>query len=181
VAERAQLQYQPVTGPVWREPVAEKLAWLPVGRHQPLRGLPPNRLDWSVWPLPVVAPAFDPQTLEWQPRDSYVGRALSRVRLDWTVEPFSFAAPGFDPQTLDWLPRGGPQARLERRLLGAFVQPPFEALYRPEQLEWLLQGRAPPRSLAAIRTGIFVIDPTPIAAVAGRLRVIGSIIVRRLQ
>lgn len=56
-----------------------------------------------------------------------------------------------NPERLAWLPRGQPPARtLAPNRLGAFVQPSFEALYRPAGLEWgpsdRYAGRALPRA-----------------------------------
>ena len=56
MAQPSRYQYQPVTGPVWRPPVAERLAWLPAGDAQPLRTLPSARkLGWYVLE-PLLAP-----------------------------------------------------------------------------------------------------------------------------
>jgi hypothetical protein len=229
VAERSQYQYQPVTGPVWREPVAEKLAWLP-RVQQPARGLPPNRLgdfvrpefealykaerlewwpedsyrgralsrapnDWSIYPQQVAPAAYDPTDLEWTPQgrppqnqferrrlgdfaqppypalydqsrlewtveDRYYGRSLPRARLDWTAFQHPIVGQVFDPQTLDWMPRGtAPRVPVELRRIGDFGQPAFEALYKPEGLQWLLTGQQPARTIRFIRTGFWVIDP----------------------
>ena len=47
------------------------------------------------------------------------------------------AAAPFDPQNLEWLPRGQQPARtLLPNRLGDFVRPEFEALYKPEGLQW---------------------------------------------
>lgn len=188
------LQYQPVTGPVWREPVAEKLAWLPEGQ-QPARGLPPNRLgdfvrpefaalyvpanlDWiaadryagkglpyslprsyALDPIPSVNPAW----LSWQSRDSYSGRPLPRASSNWTVFQPVLA---YDPQTLEWTPKGTfLQNAIERRTLGDFQQPAFASLYRPEGLQWVLEGQQPSRVIPFVYTGSWVCDPTTPATV----------------
>lgn len=148
MAECAQLQYTPVTGPVWTEPVAEKLAWLPSGQP-PARDRPPHRLGWYC--RPEFEALYQPEGLQWTPEDSYSGRSPAQARLDWTVLIELVAAPPFDPQSLEWLPSGSqPQVPIERRNLGAFAQPGFAALYRPETLEWLAEqvyfGRTLPRA-----------------------------------
>lgn len=211
------LQYQPITGPVWTEPVAEKLAWQPRDRYsgKPLARAPLR--DYSVYPLqPPAVPGYDPNVLDWQARDSYAGRALARARFDvtvrslepiavaynpnaldwlardrysgralargrldygepsqfafvydladwfpsdryagrplprtvprdWTVLPPRVVAVAYDPSTLEWQPKGRePRVPLEVRRLGDFAQPPFVApAYDPRTLEWIPQGRAP--------------------------------------
>lgn len=164
MAERSLLQYQPVTGPVWREPVASRLQWLPQGQHQPARALPPNRLgDFA---RPEFAALYKPEGLQWQPRDRYAGQPLPRASLDWTVFPVQFAAQAYNPRTLEWLPSGRyPQVPVERRILGDFVQPPFASLYKPEGLQWLLQGQQPARSIPFVWQGSWVVDPKPVSVV----------------
>lgn len=181
MAERFQYQYQPITGPVWREPVAEKLAWLP-GGQQPGRRIPPNRvgdfqqpsydalfhpegLQWQpsdryagrpvayslqrFYVLDPIPPA-NPRLLDWQAQDRYYGRQPARARLDWSVYPPQVIVPAFDPQDLEWIPQGAfPRVLVELRKLGDFVQPPFDALFRSEGLQWQpsdrYAGRARPR------------------------------------
>jgi len=136
VADRGLIHYQPLTGPVWREPVAAALAWLP--RGEPVRPLErrspaqfvyppfyelynPNGLHWlpsGRWPLypeirklgdfqqPPFQALYKPEQLGWTPSAGYVGRGLQRGILDLSVEPIQFAAPAFDPQHLEWIPQG---------------------------------------------------------------------------
>lgn len=132
------IQYQPITGPVWREPVAEKLAWLPSDRYAGRALARAPLLDWSVYPLQPPAVSYDPNVLDWLARDGYSGRALPRGRLDWG-EP---SQPTFVYDLVDWLPAdryaGRPLPRVAAR--DWTVQPP-PALYRPELLEWLPSDR----------------------------------------
>lgn len=141
MAERNQLQYQPITGPVWREPVAERLAWLPSGQQQ-ARSLEYRKLgDFQQPPFQAL---YKPEGLQWMPSDRYAGKPLPSLPRDWTVyPPQNFATP-YDPKNIEWIPQGRyPQVPIERRLLGDFEQPPFAALYRADGLQWLPQGRAP--------------------------------------
>jgi len=158
VAERSQYQYQQITGPVWREPVAEKLAWLPRGQ-QPARALPPNRLgDFA---RPEFAALYKPELLEWFPTDRYRGRELARALNDWSVLPQRVEAI-YDPQNLEWMPRGAyPQVPIERRRLGDFARPEFEALYGAEGLQWQPSDRYAGRSLERSLTRHSVLDPSP--------------------
>lgn len=159
MAERSQYQYQPVTGPVWREPVAEKLAWLP-RVQQPARQQVCGRVgDFA---RPEFEALYKPERLEWTPADRYRGRALSRAANDWSVYPQQIAAPAYDPQTLEWGVQGRyPQNPLERRKLGDFSQPPFPALYDPRALEWSPQGRYPQVPVERRRLGDFQQPPFP--------------------
>lgn len=231
MAERSQLQYQPITGPVWREPVAEQLAWLPrvqqparglaragvapfaqppfealydprrlewlPGVSRPARGLGRALLDWSVYPPRVAAEGYDPASLDWleparpavarslsrasactyaldpippaapalldwQSRDSYSGRALARpAPRDFAAYPLSFAAPAFDPQGLEWVPRVAWPRPQEQRRLGDFASPAFEALFRPDGLQWQAVDRYVGRSIPLARQGAWVVDPAP--------------------
>lgn len=140
MAERSQYQYQPVTGPVWREPVAEKLAWLPRAQ-QPARALPPNRLGDFVQP-PFQA-LYKPEGLQWTPADRYAGKALAYSLTRYTVlDPI----PPADPKQLSWQPQDRYYGRpLPRALLDWSVYPQqvTAAAYDPQRLEWAPQGRAP--------------------------------------
>jgi hypothetical protein len=97
----------------------------------------------------------------------YVGRGLQRGTLDLTVSPLQFAAPAFDPQNLEWIPKGPPPRTLtETRKLGDFVQPAFDALYKPEGLQWLFEGQLSVRGIPYTLQGAWVIDPSPVVTVA---------------
>lgn len=145
MAERTQYQYQPVTGPVWSEPVASRLAWLPSGQWQPTRALPPNRLG------DFTQPAFDalysPERLQWVPSDRYIGQSLRRAALDYSVLVQLVTAPTFDPQNLEWIPSGRQPSYLELRRIGDFQQPQFAALYDPQRIEWMPSERYSGRGL----------------------------------
>lgn len=187
------IQYQPLTGPVWREPVAASLAWLP--RGEPARPLERRSLGESVyppfyelynpaglhwlpsgrWPLypeirklgdfqqPPFQALYKPEQLGWMSPAYYVGRAAPRGTLDLTVEPIQFAAPAFDPQDLEWIPKGTPPGTLsEIRKLGDFAQPAFDALYRPEGLQWLFEGQLSVRGIPYTIQSSWVVDPNPI-------------------
>jgi hypothetical protein len=196
VAERSQIQYQPITGPVWREPVAERLAWMPRGQ-QPARTLPPNRLgdvaappfqalygpDGLQWlasdryfgqPKPYALtrhivldpiPPANPRLLDWQSQDRYAGRSLPRAPFDTSVYPRPVVTVAFDPQNLDWMPRGtAPRVPVERRLLGDFQQPPFEALFKSERLQWQPIDRYIGKARAYSLQSRWITDPKPITA-----------------
>jgi hypothetical protein len=134
VAERSQYQYQPVTGPVWREPVAGRLAWLPEGQ-QPARALQPNRLG------DYAQPAFDalyrPAGLQWQSVDDYTGRPLPRARLDGSIYPLQPpAVAAYDPSRLEWMAAGRqPWRALPYALRGSYVIDPVPPV-NPAHLSW---------------------------------------------
>lgn len=190
MADRALIHYQPLTGPVWREPVAAALAWIP--RGEPARPLErrslgtvvyppfyelynPNGLHWlpsGRWPVILEVrklgdfqqPPFDalykPEQLGWW-YPSYAGRAAPRGILDLTVEPIQFTAPAFDPQDLEWIPKGTPpQTVLEVREASDLVQPPFDSLYKPEGLQWLFEGQLSVRGIPYSLQSYWVVDPT---------------------
>lgn len=133
------------------------MEWIPQGREYVARTELRRVADFQ---QPPFAALFRPEFLTWQSEDSYSGKALPRARLDWTLQQ----QPIFEPQSLTWLPCGNTRAPVERRLLGAFAQPPFAALYRPDGLQWLLSGLQPARARAPNRLGAWVIDPTQPAA-----------------
>lgn len=196
MADRGLIHYQPLTGPVWREPVAAALAWLPRGEPaRPLeRRIPsefvyppfyelyqPSGLHWlpsGRWPIypevrklgdfqqPPFQALYQPEQLGWMPSAYYVGRAAPRGVLDSTVAPLQFAAPVFDPQNLEWIPKGPPpQTFLEVRKLGDFAQPAFDALYKPEGLQWLFEGQLSVWGIPYTLQSSWVIDPSPVATV----------------
>jgi len=157
VAGRIQFQYQPVTGPVWREPVAEKLAWLPRAQ-QPVRGLPPNRLgDFAQPPFDTL---YKVEGLQWIPSDRYAGRALAYSLTRYTVlDPI----PPVNPRLLDWLPKDRYYGRaLSRSFNNWSVNSPFIVVpaYDPQNPEWVPNGRwQPQRTVGFIYVGGWVIDP----------------------
>lgn len=157
-------QYQELTGPVWTEPVAERLAWLPSDRYAgralaraPLR-------DWSVYPpQPPAAPPYDPSVLDWLGEDSYAGRAASRRRIDSSVGTLQPLAGAYNPNALDWLARDSyagrapPRGRLDS---GEPNQPAF--VY--DLVDWLPQGEPPAgRSLPRARLDWSVAPLQPLA------------------
>ena len=138
--ERSQYQYQPVTGPVWREPVAEKLAWLPRAQ-QPARAFPPNRLGDFV--QPQFQALYKPEGLQWIASDRYAGRALDYCLTRYTIlDPI----PPADPRLLSWQPqdryfgRALPHAAFD---WSVYPQQVIASTYDPQKLEWSPQGRAP--------------------------------------
>jgi len=150
VAERSQYQYQPVTGPVWREPVADRLAWLPRPIvAQPQRQLARGRIE------PFVAPPFEalykPALQDWTPEGQQPARGLPRALLDWTVYPPRVVAAGYDPAVMDWLAYLASPVRLPEIRRAEFAQPGFEALYKPEGLQWQASITQPTRGLLAGR------------------------------
>ena len=196
MADRGLIQYQPLTGPVWREPVAAALAWLP--RGEPARPLErrslgdsvfppfyelynPSGLHWlpsGRWPVypevrklgdfqqPPFQALYKPEQLGWMP-SPVAGRGLAQGVLDLTVEPIQFAAPAFDPQHLEWIPQGpAPQTFSELRKLGDFAQPAFDALYKPEGLQWLFEGQLSVRGIPYTLQSLWIVDPAPVVVVA---------------
>lgn len=166
MSERSQYQYTQVQGPVWREPVASRMQWLPQAQ-QPARGLPPNRLgDFA---RPEFAALYKPEGLQWLASDRYSGRAFPRVFADWSVYPQLIVAAAYDPQNLEWQARDSYFGRaLARSLNDASIyplQPPVP--YDPQNLEWMASGAwQPARSIAFIWQGSWVCDPTtPVAVV----------------
>lgn len=154
MAERSQYQYTPIVGPVWREPVADRLAWLPRGQ-QPARTLPPNRLgDYA---RPEFAALYRPEGLQWLASDRYAGRPLPYALVRYTVlDPI----PPAQPHQLDWAPRVQQPARgLPPNKLGDYVRPEFAALYRHEGLQWIPSERFPGRRLAPNKLGDFQQPP----------------------
>lgn len=145
MAERSQIQYQPITGPVWRAPVAESLAWQP-RVQQPARALEYRRLgDFQQPPFKAL---YVPANLDWLASDRYAGRALAMVLRDLSVYPLQNIAPAYDPSKVEWLPQGKSlQIPVERRVLGDFQQPPFVALYQPAGLQWQTEDRYYGRTL----------------------------------
>lgn len=143
MAERSQYQYQPVTGPVWREPVAEKLAWLP-GGQQPARALPYLRV--GDFQQPAFDALYKPEQLAWLPSAQQPARALAYLRIgDFQQPPFDAL---YKAERLEWSPRGqAPRVLVELRRIGDFQQPAFDALYKPERVEWLQPPRFPARAL----------------------------------
>jgi len=194
VADRGLIQYQSLTGPVWREPVAAALAWLP--RGEPARPLERRSLGESVyppfyelyspaglhwlpsgrWPLypevrklgdfqqPPFQALYKPEQLGWTP-SPVVGRAAPRGTLDLTVEPLQFAAPAFDPQHLEWIPKDQPAVRSIPYTLQSLwvidpspiVTVPFDPQFFPFQATDILLAR----SLQAALQSDFTTPPLP--------------------
>jgi hypothetical protein len=69
---------------------------------------------------------------------------------------------------MDWQARGSyPRVPVELRRIGAFVQPPFQALYRPDGMQWLLTGQQPKRGIRFVYTGSWVVDPLQLTVATG--------------
>jgi hypothetical protein len=162
VAERSLIQYQPITGPVWSEPVASRLAWLPQGREF-ARGLPPNRLgDFA---QPSVDAIYKPARLEWTPTGQQPARNLPPNKLG------DFARPEFEalykPERLQWVPaeryfgRAAPRGSFDYSFL---VQLVTAAAYDPQTLGWLPSERYYGRAIAAspkLFQGFALVGPAP--------------------
>jgi hypothetical protein len=121
------------------------IQWVPSDRYA--GQLLPYALTryWVIDPIPPVNPAL----LNWQPQERYFGRALARSANDYSVYTLLLIAAAYDPRTLEWLARSVyPQVPVERRLLGDFQQPAFDALYKSEGLQWFQGERYFGRSLA---------------------------------
>lgn len=137
------------------------MAWLP--RGEPAR--PVERRTPSEFVYPPFYELYSPASLSWLPTPT-VGRPLLRGTLDLTVEPLQFAAPAFDPQHLEWIPQGpAPRTLLELRKLGDFAQPAFDALYKPEGLQWLFEGQLSVRDIPYTLQSSWTIDPSPVVVV----------------
>lgn len=156
MAERILLQYQPVQGPVWREPVAEKLQWIPEGQ-QPTRVLPPNRLGDYV--RPEFAALYVPAGLQWLPSDRYAGQARPYSLTRWSVlDPI----PPANPRLLDWQARDSYRGQSPDRIwLDWSVYPlqPIATPYDPQNLEWSPRGVGPQTSVGRRTLGDFVQPP----------------------
>jgi hypothetical protein len=153
-------QYQPLTGPVWRAPVAPSLAWLPRGQWQPLLALPPNRLGDVTEPF-VLAVAVA-SGLQWVPAGNVFVRGLAPNRLtDSIVAPFVDAMQV--ARNLQWLgSRNTVVQPAERRFVDWTVLPPFQppASYDPAGLQWS-SVLAEPVLLPRIVQPWSLLDPFP--------------------
>lgn len=141
MAERAQYQYQPVTGPVWSEPVASRMQWLPQGREF-ARGLPPNRLGDFVQP-PFDA-LYKPQRLEWTPAGQRPAYSLPPNKLGDFARP-EFAAL-YPPERLEWQSKDFYVGRTQSRAAydySVLVQLVSAAAYDPQNLEWFASAAYP--------------------------------------
>jgi hypothetical protein len=155
------VQYQPVTGPVWRAPVAESLSWLPTGAPLPraLAG-PPRICFWVLEPI-FQPQVYNPAGLQWllegQPR------ARDPERRDaYTVLP----PRQYDPAGLQWLLMGQPRLADAPPRRGAIVLDPlprFVVVYDPAGMQWVLAGQPIPRA-AARGQGWTLLDPFPLPA-----------------
>lgn len=120
--------------------VAFGLDWQPRGMAP---RVPVERRILGDIQAPPFAALYVPAGLQWQPSDRYAGRALVRPPADLSVYPLQPPVSTYDPQNLEWIPSGRyPQIPVERRLLGDFQQPNFQALYAPSGVQWLPQGKA---------------------------------------
>jgi hypothetical protein len=154
VAERSQYQYQPLTGPVWREPVAEKLAWLP-RVQQPGRQQVCGRVgDFA---RPEFEALYKPERLEWTPDDRYGGRALPRAANDWSIYPPLVAAL-YDPSRVEWQAQDRYYGRSLKRPpfdWTVFQQPIVGQVFDPQTLDWMPRGTAPRVPVELRRVGDF--------------------------
>jgi len=82
--------YQPLTGPVWREPVASRLSWLPEGNPTPT---PVVRARTSDLVAPFLAALTVAASLAWLPTGQARAQALPVPRGDQSVTVFPLAAP----------------------------------------------------------------------------------------
>lgn len=156
------IHYQPLTGPVWREPVAAALAWIP--RGEPARLL--ERRTPSEFVFPPFYELYNPAGLHWLPSGRWPLYPEVRKLGDFQ-QPIQFAAPAFDPQHLEWIPQGpAPRTLLELRKLGDFAQPAFDALYKPEGLQWLFEGQLSVRSIPYTFQTLWVVDTNPAVTIA---------------
>ena len=153
MADRALVHYQPLTGPVWREPVAAELAWLP--QDQPavrLERRVPSELVWSTF-----YSLFTPASLQWLPTGQDAKPLERRILGSYAFLPFYSL---YNPATLQWLPSGRWPVIAEVRKLGDFQQPAFDAIYKPEGLQWLFEGQLWARSAPYAIQSSWTVDPT---------------------
>jgi len=112
-------QYQPLTGPVWRAPVAETLAWLPGGNPYWTPAAPPRDAWIVLEPILAAAVPFDEASLTWLPSGAGAVRA-PRVGQGWILLDPLPITPAFDPAGMQWVLQGAPRA-LERRVGGGII------------------------------------------------------------
>jgi hypothetical protein len=135
MAERTQLQYQPVTGPVWSEPVASRMQWLPQGREF-ARGLPPNRLGDFV--QPPFAALYKSEGLQWLPGGQQPARTIPQARIG------DFSRPEFEAlykaERLEWMPSDRYAGRVLSRAINdqtVLVQLiPAIPTFDPQNIDW---------------------------------------------
>jgi hypothetical protein len=124
----------------------QQVEWLPSG-IAPQVALERRRL--GDFQQPGFDSLYKAEALQWQSQERYFGRALVRGANDYTVQTLLIIAAAYDPQTLAWLARSVyPQVPVERRLLGDFQQPAFDAIYKSEGLQWFQGERYFCRPLA---------------------------------
>lgn len=156
-------QYQSLTGPVWRAPVAESLSWMPTGPTVTPRTLPAASLALLAASFfTAVFPAYDPASLTWQPNGRHqpapiVARALESRSVLHPLLPVSY-----DPAGMQWYVVTPQSRSLVPARLGVTVFDPLGGAFDPAHLAWQPSARAVPRVVPAIRTGSAVLDPFPL-------------------
>lgn len=161
MAQPNRYQYQPLTGPIWRAPVAAALAWLPSGNVQPLRTLASAlRIGcFALEPILAPTPSYNPNVLDWNVPPAVIQRRLPLGQRDQTVGvPFAAL---YRPDGLQWLPLVPPswrQAVVGR--LGCGVLDPIPPP-NPAHLAWLPYHPPLWRRVLVGRLGDTVLDPIP--------------------
>lgn len=153
-------QYQPIVGPVWREPVADRLSWLPEGQPYLPRQLE-SRAGYTVSGFP-----YDPRVLDWLPRGEPRQREPERRDAWIRLDPFPIVPPVYDPAGLQWLGMGQPPTKAPERRVAAIVLDPFPrppVAYDPSGLQWVLMG-LPPVVIERRVLGDIKLDPFPLPA-----------------
>jgi len=158
---RSQIQYQPITGPVWREPVAENMQWLPKDQAR-TREISLNRITGYV--IPFVAAIAAATGMSWLPQGSaQAQRVPRRVDAINVIAPFQQPA-AFDASQFPFTTTAG-VLRVERRTPSAFVEPFIAALYKHEELQWLPAGAAYQLRWAIRPVQVWsLLSPVPITA-----------------
>lgn len=162
MADRGLIHYQPVTGPVWTESVASRLAWLPHGEPAVrLERRVPSEFAWS----PFYS-LYDPADLHWLPSGRWPIIPEIRKLGDFQQPPFDAL---YKPEQLGWLNPAYYAGRLPPRGSGDLTVLPTQfaaPVFDPQNLEWIPSGRYSIRGIQyAVQTS-WVVDPSPIAAVA---------------
>lgn len=152
----AKIQYQPLTGPVWREPVASRLSWLPEGQPA-VRAPAPNTVGCFV--VPFVAAIAVATNLAWLPGGNVRVLALQPRVAYSIVAPFQPPA-SFDPS--QFVQTGTlTVVSVERRRPSEMVEPITAALYRPEGLQWSPTGAYANRPPRLVQTWS-LLSPAPV-------------------
>lgn len=161
----ARYQYQPLTGPVWRAPVAASLSWLPQGQA-PARTVTAASLAlYAASFFVAVFPTYDPSSLAWQPAGRQPAR--SAVQAPWT-DRTTLGFPLYNSAELQWLPNGVLRVTPSRAIqTWTLLDPlPVAPAYNPAGLQWASYTTWPARTLPGAGPSGIVLSPFQIGAAA---------------